>query len=609
MDTKRKNTISKIPNLVSTAADIIAGLSGALPKSVKKEHGFPNYEDYLANNNASAEQLKLQRSTPLNPSLLISVGLVCAGKEKVEPDATLFSMLAQTYTNWEVCAAFDLDETRLERFDGIENFRLILSDGDEKSLAKLVNKQLRGAYILQLIPGDKLASDALYSMVQAIKANPKVELVFCDEDEVTPDGCRQNPIFKPDYGGKTLLSYNSIGRPMLVSKRVFEKVGGFIGNSSNDLWEYALKCAKEADSIAHIARVMLSSQKKKNENDFAKNGSISKSDSQKTEETRPVSVEMKQKINKLLEKEKPIGRCCEGNVAGFLRSSYIPKKNPKVSVIIPNYADKEALKRCLESIEIKTTYDGYTVFVADDKREDAGLRTYLTALKKCKAAQLIEVKEGDPMPSILNQCVQHAISEVMLFLNGDGEILTPNYIEELVGLAINRKSGAVGGKILDSNDNILSVGTVIGLGGWADSPYVNTPDDSADWLKCSFTEAQRNVSAVSSAFMAIRGEIFMDFGGFDETLSGVGFDTELCIRLMRRGYTNIFTPHAKIKLYGSLPSYEVAGSANLTRCYDSYRQTLLTGDKFYNSNFDYAFTEPTLAITPYEAIKLNPLYK
>ena len=120
---------------------------------------------------------------------------------------------------------------------------------------------------------------------------------------------------------------------------------------------------------------------------------------------------------------------------------------------------------------------------------------------------------------------------------------------------------------------------------------------------------QRNVTAVSGAFMAVSGENFFSFGMFDETLSGVGWDTEFCVRLMRKGLANCFTPFAKARLSGGLPNdYANAGKANLLRCYDVYRETLLFGDRYFNPNFDYANPVPTLAAVPYPPIKLNPLY-
>ena len=76
-----------------------------------------------------------------------------------------------------------------------------------------------------------------------------------------------------------------------------------------------------------------------------------------------------------------------------------------------------------------------------------------------------------------------------------------------------------------------------------------------------------------------------------------------------KGLANFFTPFAKARLSGGLPNdYANAGKANLLRCYDVYRETLLCGDRYFNPNFDYANPVPTLAEVPYPPIKLNPLY-
>lgn len=577
-------------NIVTTAADFAASLVGANQKSVKAAHEFENYNEYLNANRPSAKQLEDERATPLNPAPLISVAIVCAGESDSKMDATLVSLLAQTYTNWELCIAFELSKTGLERFNSLEKIRIVLSDGTEKELITLAQEQLRGAYFLLLSPGDRLAPDAMYQAAQAMLANRQAEVFYMDEDSVTNEGERNNPIFKPDYGPDTMLSYNMTGKPLFVAKRVHEKVGGYMGTNQNDLWEYALKCTRAAKGVVHIARVGLSApeenaNRKMNLND------------------------MKKRIDTFLSARKPVGNSFAGGIENTCRIRYPKKKQPSVGIVIPNIDDAELLARCIESIEQQSNNDCVRIFIADNGQEGETKQNYLRALKKNKVATLVEVEANSSQPCILNDCAKRAISDVLLFLNGSSEILSPGFPEQLTELALRKETGAVGGKILDAEGNILSVGTVIGLGGWAGSPYAGTPDDEEDWLKCMFTNVQRNVSAVSGAFMAIGGETFFNSGLFDETITGVGWDTELCLRLMRRGLYNCFTPFAAVKLNGTLPDYAKASAGNLTRCYDAYRQTLLAGDRYYNFNFDPASSVPLLAVNPYPPIALNPNYK
>lgn len=577
-------------NIVTKAAQTIYTLSEAMPVCDTVKHQYDNYAEYIKSNSASEKELDAQRSIKLNPAPLISLVIVSAAENGELLENTLDSILNQTYDNWEVCMVLGYSKKQLESYADSNKMRIILSMGKEEDLTAIANKQLRGAYMMQLMPGDVLAPEALYAMAQALLAGIVPEVVFADSEQVDNDG-KIYPAFKPDYGSITLLNYNSAGRPLLVSKRVFNAVGGFIGNQRMEQWEFAIKALNKANHSSHIERVLLSSQYLEEE---------------------PLSIDSLNVLDRILKDYTPKriqAFCTEGMIAGTARIHLVSKKKTKVSIVIPNYGGIENLQRCVESIEMRSTYLDYRVFVADDEREDKQLIKYLDALKKTKAAEIIKVKPQMSLPLIINTCANIALNEVLIFLNGDCEIISPDFIEELIGPIGMQDIGAVGGKIIDNNDNLVSIGTVIGINGWCGSPYAGSADELSDALKSRFIGLQRNVSAVSGAFMAIRGELFMSAGMFDDTFDGVGWDVEFCIRLMRRGYTNCFTPYAKAKLYGDLPSYDMASEANLNRCYDVFRQTLLAGDRFYNSNFDYAFNEPVLAINPYPAVELNPNYQ
>lgn len=579
MKTERKTKIN-VPALI---ADTLALLTGEITMDKPKPTNFNNYNEYICKNSASSMDIVAQRVEPLDPSPLISIGILCCGDDRSKAlDTTLLSLIGQTNANWEAVIVLDLKQSGLERFDNVQNIRLIIADGDEAELTQLMNEEMDGAYTMRLMPGDSLTPDALYAMVQATYPVPGTEVVFSDSERA----------FKPDYSRYTLASFDSVGRPIMVSRNVFRSIGGFMGSSWEDNWLYNLKACSEAKHTAHVARVLMSTT-------AVETGSV-------------VSERMLANIEKIFRCERCKVKVYRGNNTATARLRVNARHNPKTSIIIPNVDSYENIKRCIESIDMQCTYRSYKIYIAMCKNiaeYDERTKRYLEALKRDKIINIVNAFDADCMSEILNKCIRESLSEAMIFLNGSCELLTSDFVEELTGLAMLREIGAVGGKILDEQGDILSVGTVVGIGGWADSPYRGTRDDECDELKLSVTGVQRCVTAVSSAFMAIEGEKLLNSGMFDETMKGVGFDTELCIRLMRKGFKNCFTPYAKAKLYGQLPDYDKASNQDLLRCYDAYRQTLLTGDKFYNANFDWATIVPQLAIKPFKPIELNPLYK
>lgn len=578
-------------NIVTAIAEAAAALGGAVPVPAEKIENFDNYTEYLAANRATPEQLERQRECRLNPAPLISIAMTCVGAPDSAIDATVFSLIAQTYDNWELCAAFELTKTGLERFSDVPNMRIALLDGTEAQLTKAAQAELRGAYFLYLAPGDRLAPDALYAMIQALQTNPYADMVFSDEDRIDSENVRHMPTFKPDFSRYTLMCYNCIGRPLIVSKAVHNLAGGYIGADAVDYYEYIIKCVQNTKQAVHIARILLTAQ------DSAADGS---KDEYGLED-------MGRRINGTLGKNNKRGFCLHGMVKSTQRICYNFKK-PAVGIVIPNADSFELLRRCVESITMQSSFECYRIFIADNPNARDELRRYLDLLKRDRVATIVPNSGTLTRPAIMNECARSAMSDLILFIDGNAEIFNPDFIEQMAGIAIRKDVGAVGGKLTDDSNNILSVGMVIGMKGWCESPYVGTPDDCSDWLKAGFTSVQRDVSAVSGAFMMLKGETFFSAGMFDETFTDVGYDTELCIRLARRRLSNVFTPYAAAQLNGKLPSYDGASKSNLLRCYDAYRQTLLAGDRYYNVNYDYSQSIPKLAVNPYPPIQLNPLF-
>lgn len=579
-------------NIVTAIADSAAALTDVAPIAAERIENFENYAEYIEANRATPEQLARQRSSKLRPAPLISAAMTCLGAADSAIDATVFSLIAQTYVDWELCAAFELTQSGLERFSDVPNMRIVLMDGSEAELIKAAQAELRGDYFLYLKPGDRLAPDALYAMVQALQSNPYADAIFADEDRIDAQNRRHMPSFKPDLSRYALMCYNCIGRPLLVSRAVHNLAGGYIGATAADYYEYTIKCIQKTDQAVHIARILLTAQ------DAAPGD----------ESNEKYAIEdMKRRIDATLGKHNRKGLCLHGMVDSTLRIRY-SLKEPSVGIVIPNADSFETLRRCVESITMQSSFDCYRIFIADNPNARDELRRYLDLLKRNKVASIVPNDETLQRPAIMNECARYAVSDLILFIDGNAEILTADFIEQMAGIAVRKGVGAVGGKLIDASNNIISAGLVIGMQGWCDSPYAGTPDDSSDWLKASFTSVQRDVSAVSGAFMMLKGEAFFSAGLFDETFTDVGYDTELCIRLMRRQFTNVFTPYAAAQLNGGLASYSGAPKANLLRCYDAYRQTLLGADRYYNFNYDYSQPIPKLSVNPYPPIQLNPFF-
>ncbi len=524
----------------------------------------------------------------LGKTPLVSVLVVYKGGAR---DSVLFSVdsvIKQEYTQWELCVSSTLDNQKdLAKISKLPNAQLIVSIDNEKSLIKAAFDKSNGELVIFLTPGDILMPNALMELVKAINDNGNCDLTFGDEVVLSDDG-EHIPFLKPGFGMETLLSYNSIGRPMLVSRGVYMSSGGLKGLKPADEYDFALRVADNSAKVVHVPKIILT-----------RGNAEEKAD--------PVSG--RKYIEKILKNRIKSVYVTSGLHPGSFNARFSQSRKKRLSIIIPVLNTYEPLRRCLESIEDNTVYDEYEFIIADMGSKDVHLTKYYSILDKNKAARIIPSESLISVPEALNEAASKIHSDTLLFMSPYCELLTPDAFELIIEQATREGIGAIGPKLVDSRGNIVSAGMVIGLGGWADSPYRGQPDGLGSQSKNRFINTLRNVTAVSAYCMAINSETFFNIGCFDTTFKSIGYDTELCIRLYRHGYHSIFTPFARFLYNGDVMSYEDADNDNLVRCYDAYRTMLSHGDPFYNTNYEYSSLIPVMTGNPYPAIQLNPNYK
>ena len=83
-----------------------------------------------------------------------------------------------------------------------------------------------GDYIAFLEHGDELAPEALFELVKRLNESD-ADIVYSDEDWISENGKREDPLFKPDWGPDLLLSTNYLERLGIFRRRLVEEVGGF----------------------------------------------------------------------------------------------------------------------------------------------------------------------------------------------------------------------------------------------------------------------------------------------------------------------------------------------------------------------------------------------
>lgn len=506
--------------------------------------GEEDYAAFLAAHAPDEAELARQRAyAPEKPPRFI---LSISGGRAREAAKTAASLEEQTYRHFELT--------------------------DEPLAAK-------GDYVLSLRAGDMLTPDTLYRFARRIEYKPDAKLLYADEDSLVR-GCRVNPVFKPDYSEVTALSYDLFGAPLIVAKPVYDacapsKAGD--APTSAQSYAFALRCLARAKGAEHIARVLLT---------------------RANPPTPPGNLEGCEAIEAYL---KSTGKKCAAS-AGLWQGSFHVRAKPrgkeKYAVIIPNRDGADELRRLLESVEEACAFYEPQLVIADGGSTSERTLKYYELLRKNGAAKIVTVAGGG-FSGLCNAAAKETAAENLLFLARDAELYTPDLIGEMRAQAHRPGAGAVGCLLTDGNGRFAHAGFVVGLGGTLASPYEGEAEDECPPRKLLFTRTVQGVSAVSGACMFIRAQVFREAGGFDEgfdtpdgALLPCGADAELCLRLMRKGYTNIFTPYARAMLHARLPRIEQAPEEARMRFHEAFKPMLAGGDPYFNRNFSMRSTIP-----------------
>ncbi len=581
----------------------------------------------------SEETRKAQESAVFEKMPLISILVPLYNTPEKFLRDMIESVIAQTYSNWQLCLADGSDTEHVELVSRIvreyqekeKSFR----NGGRICYMKLEKNEgisgntnhclemAEGEYIGLFDHDDILHPEVLYWYVKAINEE-NADYIYCDETTFKGDDINKmiTMHFKPDYAIDNLRANNYIchfsvfKRTLLDGTELFRTK--FDGSQDHDM---ILRLTDRAEHIVHVPKLLYYWR--------SHAGSVASDINAK-----PYAID-----------------AAKGAVADHLRRhgydhfkitstrafetifkiTYEVMGTPKISIVIPNCEHAEDLRRCISSIYEKSVYDNYEIIVVENGSTGSEIKGYYEELKTGSLKDIVKVvdfyengahlnSDGSKPPfnysAVVNYGVQHSDGEYIILLNNDTQVITVNWMEELLMYAQRADVGAVGGKLYFPDRKIQHAGVVLKLGAHRTAGHSHYGQAGMNLGYMGRLCYAQDVSAVTGACLMVSRAKYDEVGGLDEGFAVSLNDVDFCLKLREKGYLNVFTPFAELFHYESLSRGLDLEGKNAER-YEKesehfrskWKEVLDKGDPYYNPNFSLDRSDFSLNVEGYSSLR------
>jgi GT2 family glycosyltransferase len=513
------------------------------------------------------------------------------------------SVRSQLYEHWELCIADDASTGAVTR-EVLDE--LMLADPRIKVAYRETNGHISaasntalelavGEYIALLDHDDVLAEQALYRVAFEINEHPGALIVYSDEDKIDEFGQRFDPYFKPDWNPQLFLGQNLISHLGVYQADAVRAVGGFrTGFEGSQDYDLALRVAERAPhaDIRHIPAVLYHW------------GVISGSTSVSVAEKPYAWDAGRRALTDHLQRRGIEGVVERVGSTAFYRVRYqLEAPGPKVSIIVPTRNAYAFLSRCLHSIGRKTTYTNHEVIVVDNQTDEPRTQRYLKRLERLGNTTVISFPDAFNFSAINNLAADVATGDVLCLVNNDTEVISGDWLEEMLRYLQQDRVGIVGAKLLYPDGAVQHAGVVLHPTNVAAHVHAGISKRESGYFGRAILA--QDCTAVTAACLMVWKRIYQQVGGMDEENLPVAFnDVDLCLRVREAGYRVLWTPFAQIYHHESITRGRRDSIAKKLR-FSSERAYMrrrwhenLERDPFYNPNLNQEDPDFSLSAAP-----------
>ncbi len=484
------------------------------------------------------------------------------GRRSDAVETTLRSLREQVYEAWtaRVLVAEPPDDAVLARLHALaaEDARIVVvASGDDRIGTSDV--------IGRLDPGDRLEAHALFELALALQDGSDV--AYSDEDRFDDHNVPADPWFKPDWSPETLLTRDYVGAICVMRRSAFERAGGVRDVFETAKWyEALLRVGEHTDRVAHVARVLCH----RHAANLADNRDVALA----------VEVALRRR-----------GEAAAVNaVEAGVEVRFAVPGDERVCVIVPTRDRSDLLGPCLASVFERTAYPSFEVLVVDNGSREPATKELFARWEQAQPERFGVLRDPSPFnfSRLNNEAVRATGARFVVLLNNDTEVVSSDWMEAMLGQARRPQIGAVGALLLYPDGTVQHGGVVLGILGLAGHAHRFLPVNARGYH--GGLALDTNYLAVTGACLMVEKRKYEEVGGLDEGLAVSYNDVDLCLKLRRRGYRNVFVPRARLWHHESESRGDDDTPAKVARAMEEVGlirrrwPTWVARDPYYNPN-------------------------
>ncbi|MGJ7606399.1 glycosyltransferase [Variovorax sp. LT1R20] len=506
-----------------------------------------------------------------------------------DPEAllrTLASLRSQASRRWEALVAVETGDAGAAIQSALDTLakeprivRVAVPEGSRSRGLAVCAAQATGEFVALLEAGDIVAAGALDEIASALARAPHSDIVYGDEDEISAEGFRQNPYFKPGWSPDLLYAFNYFGRLTLLRASVVRAAGGVDPTlEAGAEWDLNLRASEQAGVVTRIPKVLC----------HRKTGGNRERAGPQT----PEAAGHREALRRHWVRH-GVDAAIETQPDGTQRATWALAHQPLVSIIVPTKDKVDLLRTCIDGLLTGTDYGNTEIILVDTGSVELQTQAYYEELRHLTQVSIVHFSKKFNYSAACNHGASFARGELLLFLNNDIEVLSRDWLQEMVRFAQRPGVGVVGTQLLYPDGQLQHGGVGVGVHLCG---LMYRSAESGAWGVFGSADHPRNWLAIMGACQLVSREAFERVGGFDEAYLVACSDVALCLNIWRAGYRTAYAPHARLRHHEGATRGTVNPTLDMQRLADDIRLLGIDEDPYLHPELDAREPIPALRL-------------